>query len=135
MYKKRTKLNISKSYSLDESNPVIQNMVISMFKQNKIPVYRNTNEYDLRFPYLFWDVDSNCLSQTSSTTAGDKTPLNLENFLNLFFLVKQDEPTIIKLNSDYEAKVTSETVRVGCQEISADVVLKIADEIKRLRDV
>lgn len=134
-YTKREKFNFPSTYNqyiaLNETSPVIQNMVIHLFKTNDIPLYHDTKEFDPGYEYIYWSRESNYLCQTSSIAG--KYKMNLDEFLDIFFYVKNSKPITIKLNSEYDAKVTSNTVQVGCQEISADVVLKIANEIKRLR--
>jgi hypothetical protein len=35
--------------------PEIQNEIIKLFKENKIPVHKDTNKFDPVYPYLLWD--------------------------------------------------------------------------------
>lgn len=95
---------------INSYDPLIQNVVIELFKDSGIEVYINTKRFDPEYPVLYWA--GNQLSQTREL---DKK-VSLEEFLSLFFGEDVDR---IQLTPHYEAVIDhkEKVVVVGCQNI------------------
>lgn len=114
----------NKSFALNSTNPVIQQMVIDTLRDNGIKVCSLTNKFDPTYPYLCWS--SNRLTQTFSNS----DLLGLEEFMDMF---TKDNTIEVTLNDKYKAVVHTDKVVVGCQTFSHDAVMQLVDAIKTIK--
>jgi len=65
---------------------------------------------------------------------GHKHYANVTQVSTLEFIeaVKKKREVSVKLNSEYSAIVTKENVKVGCQTFTHEVILEVAEAIKKL---
>jgi hypothetical protein len=117
------------SIFLTEASPVMQRAVIAYFKQNGIPVYKHTRDYQPGYPYLMWDGPDGQLTQAAFVAYGQRKVENAEEFLEMF----ENKSKWVKLSDRYTAEVNydTQTVKVGCQEFEFDRVLELADKIRK----
>lgn len=64
---------------------------------------------------------------------GDNTSREQKSLADFFAFIAGNEEVTLKLNNEHSALITKDTVKVGCQEFTADKVLELAEEIKKLR--
>jgi hypothetical protein len=48
-------MKFTKDYILTDCTPESVNLVIKLFRENGIPVYSGTTEYNKAYPYLYYD--------------------------------------------------------------------------------
>jgi hypothetical protein len=95
---------------------------INYLRSLGVPVYEATTEYDPEFPRLLWSQYTQEVSQSKSEGGSNvRTVATLAEFVALFEI--REKPTEIKVESisqSYNAVVTKEEIRVGCQTIPAE---------------
>jgi hypothetical protein len=121
----------SREIMLNSKNESIQNLIISMFKVMGIPVYKGTTNYDSSYPYLMWD--GNELTQSRECTSyGDRIMVNsMEEFMSHF--IPGTNTHIVEISDRYDAVITKESVKVGCQTVSFELVKEIYEKMKSLQ--
>jgi hypothetical protein len=114
---------------LDESSPIIQQMVIDLFKKHELPVYPGVEGFDPSYPYLVWKRTK--LIQYGSNPIGDVyVTIKLGEFLDLFFVSQK-----VHNVAGYNVTVTNgELIKVGCQDIFFEQIEEIYLEMKEYRE-
>lgn len=113
-------------FALDSTNPLVQQMVIDLFRKEGIRVYERTTEYDPEYPVLFWDGLDLC--QTDKWSTGNPI-CSLEDFIAQFYPPYET----VQIGS-YSITVDSgDAIKAGCQTISFEEVEKVYLAMKDLR--
>jgi len=111
------------------TNPMFVNALLGMLKGTGVAIYENSKEFDPEYPVVGWDGYQ--VSQFMSTLDSFKVVDTMEEFINELFISDTIE---MKLTDDYDATVTADIVRVGCQSIPYDKVKELYDAMTSLRD-
>lgn len=71
---------------LDSKNPIIQNQIIKLFKDNNIRIYSETSKFDKNYPYLIWEEGYLSQRRTNENLQNQYHIIKTkEEFLSLFF--------------------------------------------------
>lgn len=116
--------------SKDESG---QNYLINFMIAMKLHDDPSITKYDPKYPYVMWDAVSRELNQLTSVDPSDKGIRvdSVHEFLS-HFLTKPTKREVA-LNSEYNAIVSKDEVKVGCQTIPISKVkeiLQVANSLK-----
>lgn len=118
--------------ALNNTDPIAQFTVISLFKTLGIDVYEETNEYDPKYPYLFWN--GNQLSQSMDCHGYEEVTDIVEEFISHFIEDEKAKPTRIdvEISDEYNATITNKHITVGCQTITKETLLEIIEGAKKV---
>lgn len=124
---KQTVIRPKQKIVLDNTNPETQNIIIFMFRNMGLSVYEGTTEYDSEYPYLLWK--DNELVQSRVGYDSDRIVTNtMEEFMAYF--VPGARTHVVKISGKYDAVITKESVKVGCQTLSYDLVKEIYEKME-----
>ena len=117
-----------KEVVLDVTSPLLQRAVIAYFKQNGIPVYANTRDYDENYPYLYWNGEM--LTQRKRSDTFQVTVGSIEEFLQVFEVVNSFQLSdTCSARIDYRRHV----VEVGDQEFDFDKMFELAEILRKYK--
>jgi len=113
---------------LMDINPSVVNLTIKYLKKIGVPFYSETNEFDIRYPYLYWYSSNKQMSQ-SRNHYSEKICNTADEFISNF-----EKPTEIKikLNDKYTALVTKNEINVGCQTFTKEVFEDVYNALLKL---
>ena len=120
---------------LNTQNPVIQNMVISTLRETVVNVHEDTTEFDPDYKTLIWNSKyiTQCrYSPERYAEIEGALLLDVEAFMNKF--TKPEPESKIMQVGEYEAVITAEIAKVGCQRIPYDVVKAVYECMTEMRN-
>ena len=106
------------------------NLLISIMKNLGVPIYGESQEYDPEYPHLVWD--GRCITQSVEISKWRGQINTIEEFVRQFTDMSSKT---IKLTDDYNATITADKVKVGCQEIPFEKLEEIWNTMLEIRNV
>lgn len=117
---------------LNNKNPETQKIIISMFKAMGLPVHEDTKSYDFMYPYLLWDGVELCQSRHNIHISDQEIFVKtMEEFMSYFVTI--GDVHIVKISDKYNAEITKESLKVGCQTLSFELVKELYNTMERLQ--
>jgi len=117
---------------LNTKDPQTQNIIISMFKAMGIPVYGDTQYFDPIYPYLLWDGTELCQTRDNKLKHDNRIFVStMEEFMSYFVII--GDVYIVKISDKYNAEITKECLKVGCQTLSFELVEELYNTMERLQ--
>lgn len=125
--------SLSLRIKYNNTNPLYVNILIKALRELNIPIYNRTETFDPDYPYLGWDgsVVTQYIELDKSTSSRDIITNSIEEFIAALTIPDEIH---MKLTDDYNAVITLDKVKVGCQEIPFDKVKELYDNMVALRD-
>lgn len=88
-----------------------------------------------KYPHVGVYKDTNFVHFWTEGNSRSYTPTTHISFGELYKLKPiQKKPVTVKLNDEYEAEIEQDTIKVGCQVFSWDVVQKLTKGIQKYKD-
>lgn len=112
------------------TDPFTVDLLLTTLRHLGVNVYDSSKEYDPQYPYVVWD--RGYITQTRGATHPNYLKVStIEEFIKHF--VSSKGTKTITLSDDYNAHISQDEVKVGCQTIPYKMVKEIWDTMNELR--
>ena len=115
---------VIKTARCSSSNPHVNEMLIKIAKENRIPIGTAGPNCNNSWPYIFFDGD--LLSQCSSTYYADAV-LNIDEFIDFLNKHKSYQTTF----GGHNVLLNANSFKVGCNEFSISETKKIVEFLNK----
>jgi hypothetical protein len=118
----------TKQFILDEKSPIVQNLVLATLRAGGVEIYHNSTEFNPAYPRILWAGEHVTQTKTTSGLDDKYDYLTLDDFMAKFTESRREMKV-----GDYDAVISKEIAKVGCQNIPFAVVEKVYNTMVELR--
>jgi len=124
--------SLSLRIKYNNTNPLYVNILIKALRELNIPIYSEVSTFDPEYPYLGWD--GSVITQYVELGGTDGRVIIVNSIEEFIAALTIPDEIRMKLTDDYEAIISADKVKVGCQTIPFEKVKELYDNMVSLRD-